>query len=376
LTPIVSKAGTYTLIVTDAATGCTKSASVSVVSDANIPIANAGSDKVLTCNANVVALDGTGSSTGANFSYLWTTPTGTSGIVAGGTTLFPAVNKPILYSLVVTNTTNGCSASDAVVVTQNTTPPTIAIKSNSPVCVSSTLTLTASGANSYQWTGVNSFTSNNSTVSILNITASNSGVYTVVGTNTATGCSAIASTTVQVQNAYVTAYDIALMKAGSSRTYNLKPAILKANPKVIGNPIPKSVKLYYPTSGNYSLKIPYIIDSTGCSGLVVLYIKVTKNGVGTKPGNLDNDSDNELDINVEVLNESINIFPNPSEGIFQISVPKSMKSYRTRVFDVTGKVILNGVNINEIDLNGFSNGVYFLNIKNEDREEMVKLIKI
>ncbi len=375
LSPTVSKAGTYTLVVTDNTTGCSKFASVIVINDANIPIANAGPDKLLTCNTTVVQLNGAGSSTGSNFTYLWTTstPTGGNGIVSGGNTAVPFVNQPLVYSLFVTNTTNGCSASDAVLVTQ-AMPPTIAIGSNSPACVGSTLTLSASGANTYQWTGANNFTSSSSSVSIPNVTASNAGVYTVVATNTVTGCSTSVSTTVQVQNAYVTAYDIVLMRAGTSRTYNLKPAILKANPKIIGNPIPKSVKLSYSLPGNYSVKVPYIIDSTGCSGLVVLFVKVIKNGVGTKPTNLDNDSDNEFSLEIE--RQKITVFPNPSEGVFQINVPKNLKSYQTQVFDVNGKIILTGENTNEIDLNNFSNGIYFLKIKNEDVEETVKLIKI
>ena len=52
--------------------------------------------------------------------------------------------------------------------------------SNSPVCIGSTVSLTASGGSSYSWTGPNGFSSNLQNPSIPNATALASGRYTVI----------------------------------------------------------------------------------------------------------------------------------------------------------------------------------------------------
>lgn len=54
----------------------------------------------------------------------------------------------------------------------------ISVTSNSPVCISSTVQLNATGGTTYSWTGPNGFTSNLQNPTIPNATAANSGVYT------------------------------------------------------------------------------------------------------------------------------------------------------------------------------------------------------
>lgn len=112
-TVTVDAPGTYTLIVTDTLNGCFSQTDVSVVQDVLSPIANAGEDTVSTC-LGTIALDGSGSSTGPNFTYTWSTPNGS--IVSGGSTLFPVVDAAGSYTLIVTDATNGCFASDQMMV--------------------------------------------------------------------------------------------------------------------------------------------------------------------------------------------------------------------------------------------------------------------
>lgn len=109
--PIGPNAQTFR--ITDAA-GNTAECTFTVTVDAN-PLADAGPDKMLDCEHASVVLGGN-SSGGANIVYLWTGP----GIDAGNQNQkAPAVSAAGNYSLVVTNTVSGCSASDETAVTSN-----------------------------------------------------------------------------------------------------------------------------------------------------------------------------------------------------------------------------------------------------------------
>ncbi len=98
-----------------------------------LPVAKAGADQVLDCDITEVNLNGSGSSTGNNISYLWTSTDGS--ILSGGNTLTPLVNAAGIYRLLVTNTTYGCKATDEAVVSANNTPPQgVLVQSQDPIC--------------------------------------------------------------------------------------------------------------------------------------------------------------------------------------------------------------------------------------------------
>ncbi|MEK7257536.1 MAG: hypothetical protein AAB316_22465, partial [Bacteroidota bacterium] len=157
LTPTVTTIGTYVLTVTNSQNQCTASASVTVSGDMNLPIAMAsGQNLMLDCISTPVQLSGNGSSTGGSFSYLWTTANGN--ILSGETTLTPTVNAPGTYVLTVTNTTNDCTASDDVTVTQDASAPVATATSSGNLdCAASTVNIDASGSSSganisFTWT--------------------------------------------------------------------------------------------------------------------------------------------------------------------------------------------------------------------------------
>lgn len=111
-TPTAGTAGTYTVTVTDPANGCTATATQLVNSNTTPPTANAGTDNVFPCNLSTINLNGAGSSTGAGFTYSWSG----AGITSGSTTLTPSISGPGTYTLTVTNTANGCTTTDVVVI--------------------------------------------------------------------------------------------------------------------------------------------------------------------------------------------------------------------------------------------------------------------
>ncbi len=131
-----------------------------------VPIVNAGADQTL-CQGPDVTLTATGAST-----YTWTPA------ISNGVTFTPTLGAT---TYTVVGTTNGCTATDQVVVTINPIP-TVSAGPDQTICDGTNVTLTASGANTYTWAP-----------SITNgapFTPSiGSTTYSVTGT-TAAGCSA------------------------------------------------------------------------------------------------------------------------------------------------------------------------------------------
>ena len=113
-TAVTTAADTFFLEVLDRITGCLSMDTVVVELDTMPPVAEAGLPQSLTCAQAELTLDGSGSSAGLDFEYLWTSQDGNVGL--GATTLNPMVNAAGTYTLTVRNTINGCTSSDIVVI--------------------------------------------------------------------------------------------------------------------------------------------------------------------------------------------------------------------------------------------------------------------
>ena len=101
------------------ASGCESTADTVVVTvDNATPTANAGSDATIDCN-NTSAVIGAPAVSG--FTYAWTPSTGLNGQYAHPTA---TPNTTTTYTLVITNSSTGCTASDTVVVTVDNATPT------------------------------------------------------------------------------------------------------------------------------------------------------------------------------------------------------------------------------------------------------------
>jgi len=154
LTPTVNQAGTYTLTATNLVNGCTATASVSVALEAGFPLVAIAAPGALTCTTSAQILSSSGSSTGSNFNYNWTTPDGN--ISLGANTPNPTVDAPGTYILQITNSNNGCSASSSVVVLQDTVAPAALIltPSDTLTCLSSQLEILGDGTGAGTWTTI------------------------------------------------------------------------------------------------------------------------------------------------------------------------------------------------------------------------------
>lgn len=190
INPMVSDSGLYTLQVTNENNHCTATDQVYVALDAEIPAASAGTDQLLTCSVTNVTLDGSQSAAGAGITYAWSGPDITP---ANATLPNPTVTLDGLYTLTVNNTANGCTNTDQVLVDLNTIPPFASAGNDQTLnCDFTALPLDAglsdNGSNfSIQWSGPAITPANSTSVAPV---VDASGVYTVVITNTANGCTA------------------------------------------------------------------------------------------------------------------------------------------------------------------------------------------
>jgi gliding motility-associated-like protein len=130
--PWVILPGAYILSVVDTLNGCENLDTVIVSQDIVSPFADAGEDVSLDCISLEAVLDGTNSTTGNLYGFEWMENNGN--IVSGAGSLEPVVDEAGLYTLIITNFENGCTATDNVLVNIPDAPTEIYYTAVDPVC--------------------------------------------------------------------------------------------------------------------------------------------------------------------------------------------------------------------------------------------------
>lgn len=142
---MVDAPGNYTLTATSAF-GCSNTDNVTIAENTTPPIADAGEDISLGCEMAVVTIGGPATSTGSQFTYEWTAAMASA--IQQPDIPFTEVEESDTYQLLVTDTTNGCTATDEVTVTTGmamlvpfiTTTPLTCNKPNSGAIVVDSVT--------------------------------------------------------------------------------------------------------------------------------------------------------------------------------------------------------------------------------------------
>ncbi|WP_435356044.1 PA14 domain-containing protein [Emticicia sp. SJ17W-69] len=186
----------YKVIITQTGNGCG-----SVTSAASTIIVNAFPSAPVTTSANrcgtgTVVLTTSGC-VGGTVSW-YNSATGGSAFATGLSYTTPSLTAPSSVSYYVECSTNGCvsTSRNIVTATANIIPTATAI-SNYPI-LGGTLNLSATGGDTYSWSGPNNFTSTLQEESIAPVTASMQGTYTV--TVTVNGCTATATTSMTISS--------------------------------------------------------------------------------------------------------------------------------------------------------------------------------
>lgn len=118
LSPTVTVAGDYRLLVTNIDNGCADSAIVSIPYDTLAPVVSIAEPGVLNCAQPAVQLLAEAPNAGPNPIIAWQPGPG-GNIIGGANSLMPQVDAPGSYRLFVENARNGCRDSASVIVLEN-----------------------------------------------------------------------------------------------------------------------------------------------------------------------------------------------------------------------------------------------------------------
>jgi PKD repeat protein len=338
-TIVFNTAGTYTVTLTATNSFGNSTPSSQTLTINQTPTA-AASNTGPFCVQSTITLNGSGTGT-----YSWIGPgTYTS------TQQNPVRNNALLgmagtYTLIVTN--NGCSDTSTTVVTVNFKPTSV-ITGGTSFCANDSLTLSAAsstggGPNTvagYQWqlagspiSGANSVTYN----------ATQAGVYSVIVTNSA-NCSATSGnktlTVNALPNVSATAFPADTICSGDSLTLTATGAATLVWNNSVSNGVP-----FAPVSGN-----TYIVEGTdanNCSNTDTITVVVDP-CVGLK------------DV---YNNHAITVFPNPSNGNFEIRIAAPENHADLKIVNSLGQLVYTQAldhKENLVALKGFSSGIYFV----------------
>ena len=187
----VTVPGTYVLEIENINNTCASTDTIIVVLDDIIPMAEAGSDLNIDCINNTATLDGSASEAGTNIVYEWTGPNGDNIPTLGSTAISAeTVSAPGTYTILVSNTVNGCSSIDTLVLIADTDLPIIDVETfisldcDTPVSIIDA-SLSSSGPD-FEVTWLQGGTELTETDLILDI--STADIYTIEILNTTNNC--------------------------------------------------------------------------------------------------------------------------------------------------------------------------------------------
>jgi hypothetical protein len=335
---------------------------------------NAGSDFTKTCisNSNGAAI---GTTTTSGQTYSWSPTTGLSSSSASNPIANPSTTTT--YTLTTTNTANGCTATDQVLVTVNTESPTVNAGSDQTVCAGTSVTLSASGANTYAW--------DNNVSNGTAFTPAATNTYSVSGTD-ANGCS-------NTDQVLVTVNPLPNVNAGADQSICKGDAVTLsgtgASTYAWNNNVTNGVAFNPIATATYSVAGT---DANGCTNadeVVVIVNEATASTLtesaldsytlngqtytqsGTYTQVLTNAAgcDSTITLNLTLsftgLNElaqGIQLFPNPANDVLNIQSSAALVGEYT-LYDASGREVLRGVftgALTKIDVRNIAPGTYTL----------------
>ena len=202
----VNQPGNYSVVVTNAANGCTNTASSQVDVDANLPTASiniSSTNSIITCSNQSVDLT-VNVSPFAAYNYTWSTASTATNI---------SVTSANVYSVTVVNSLSGCSAVAFYTVTSNTVLPNIQTSNSIIPCNTNTVSViaTSTSAVTYNWSSTNGTLITNGASSVI---LGSIGDYFVTVTDINNGC--INTTTISVSQTTINSSFTANPMSGTS----------------------------------------------------------------------------------------------------------------------------------------------------------------
>lgn len=244
-------ATTYT-VTGDNGPGCSGTTTITVGVNA-LPSVTASASSPSVCVGSNVTLTGSGAST-----YTWMPGS------MSGSTVTDAPSSATTYTVTGTDV-NGCSNTSTVAVGVNTLPTVTASASAPSVCIGDNVTLTGSGASTYNWMP------GSLSGSTVTDAPSSATTYTVTGTdgngcsNTSTiavGVNTLPTVTASSSSSNLCQGDPVTLTASGATNYSWMPGSLSGSP-VTDNPASSTTYTVTGTDGN------------GCTGSSTISVNVT-----------------------------------------------------------------------------------------------------
>jgi PKD repeat protein len=326
----VTPASSTNYTITGTSLGCSKTNTTSITVTPNPTITVSSSSTI--CAGTSASLTASGATT-----YSWNT---------GATTNSISVSPASSTSYTITGTSLGCSKTNTTSVTVNPAPALTV--NSSTICSGKTATLTASGATTYSWnTGATS-----NSISLSPTTSTN---YTITGTSS--GCSKTNTTSVTV-NPTPTAPTIT--SVGNTLTSNTATGNQWFFNGVL---ISGATNQTYTSSqnGNYT---DIVTNTFNCSS-------VSSNTVNVTTTSIDVISNTNL----------FTIYPNPTSGLVSVDINIVNQPASVELVNELGQTLYNTL-IKDckvsctvtLDLNLFSNGIYFVKVISGGDTKFQKII--
>lgn len=336
-------ASTLYNVIGDNAFSCTTSIS-QVVVVRTTPTLNINTTKPLVCSGAPSQLTVSASPGSAPpMTYTWDAN-------AGGATVPVVTVNPMVSTIYTVYATNNvtCSASQTILV--SVFLPTFAVNSPTSSCLGGSITLIASGANTYTWNG-------NQPFSQITVAPTGPTVYPVSATSTSNNVNCVSSNSVVVtiyQNPTVTAVPSRTQICRNETTnINCAGAVTYTlNTGSSGSVIPVN-----PTSNTTYTVVG--TDQNGCTGTTTVQVR-TSTCFGID------------EIGSQGL---VSIYPNPSNGLV---IMKGEADYKVSIINELGQLIrtfdLNASNGHSIQLQDLAAGIYFVTAENTDGKYTERLI--
>lgn len=325
----VNPTATTTYTVTGTATnGCTNYATVTVIANP-LPLVTATGSA--SCSGNPATAVASGAA-----SYTWMP----GSLTGNSVTVTPSATTTYTVTGV---DTNGCSNTATATVTVSTIP-VIAISGPPTVCSNASATLSATGANAYNWMP------GSITGAVVSVNPSASTTYTVTGTD-ASGCSDTATINLTVNpaptatvspNDTICNGESLILNATGGITYSWSPVTAlscTSCPSPTANPA---------TTTSYSVTVA---DANGCQDTVITTVTVDPcTGLET------------------IEDKNIKIYPNPlSSSLLTIELNAGgIKEFT--LYDARGRtvrIINTSASVIQMERGDLENGIYFWKITNE-----------
>ncbi len=361
--------GTYTVLVT-APNSCTVSSSASVVVNPNPANLSITSNSPV-CSGNTLTISV--NSTSTNISYSWNGPN------SYNSTLQTINISNVIFAdsgkYIVTATVNGCSVLDSTFVNVRPTPATPVATSNSPICAGDSLIFSATDATngvSYSWSGPNAYSSALQNPVILNTPTHDSGKYYVKAI--LNGCSSKTDTIhVIVNPGVVPSVNITSMP--------LVPLVSYSDTFTAHVTNGGSLTTYqwynngFPIGGATANTIIFTMDNG-----IQLCVVIHSNALCASPDTASSCVEPESVNNITASNGSLDVYPNPNTGSFTIRGKMANGNIADiEVINVIGQplfddnvVIQNGEFEKKIFMGNAATGIYFIRVKTENWNEVIR----